>query len=136
MRVFVFLTILILSNSLSARDQLLSQPARAYDKYAGFNSEGSSCRSVLEPTRRHLLNLRQKGHKLALIMTSGSPIKMNPWRIRDDFQGVTYNALGVFRPSGKPVLWAVLLCPRSPLEHGASCLWRGLDRILRGKPVL
>ncbi len=76
-----------------ARDQLLGQPARAYEKYDGFAKSGEICRNVAGPARRRLLQMRREGHKVVLILTSGSPIKMSKWRIRDEFQGVVYSTI-------------------------------------------
>ncbi len=77
-------------------EDLLRQPPRAYEKYAGFNVEESTCKNVLQPTYQYLLHLRNQGHKLALVMTSGSPIKMSKWRIRDDFQGRAYSDINQY----------------------------------------
>ncbi len=91
MRGLLFLTLLVFGCLSWGHDRLLGQTPRAYEKYAGFNPGNNGCRNVVEPTRQRLLQLRRAGHKVVMIMTSGSPIKMSQWRIRDDFNGVVYS---------------------------------------------
>lgn len=90
MKFLLLFSLLFVCKTTFAGEQLLRQAPKAYPKYAAFNNKRGSCRNVIEPTRQKLLNLRKKGHKLALITTSGSPIKMSPYRIKDVFQGRDY----------------------------------------------
>lgn len=71
--------------------ELLSQIPRDYSVFQGFKLKPSTCRNLLEPTREYILQLQNQGHELAIIMNNGSVIPLPKTRIRDDFNGVTYN---------------------------------------------
>lgn len=87
----LFFTI-VLRTSFAGADfgELLSQIPRSYPVFTGFR-QASTCHDLIEPTRDYIHQLQKEGHQLALIMNNGSAIPLPKTRLRDDFNGKTYN---------------------------------------------
>ncbi len=66
---------------------LLSQVPRTYQSHPGIKNKPSTCRNLMEPTRQHLWQLKRQGHKVALLMNTGSDLPMGRLQLRDSYMG-------------------------------------------------
>jgi len=69
---------------------LLNQTPGVYQAHPGVKNKPSTCSNLMQPTRKHLWELKRQGHKVALLMNTGSNLTMGRLQLRDSYMGQSF----------------------------------------------